>query len=127
MMKLSVLTFLIFLSFQTFAERVCDVRPGISVGIRVMEFASGNTVHSKIPMSESTVQNLLEEMTNLQDMGICKDKITAVKCILKFETKAKTNYISLYRGPHRWNSWHLKSKNKAQDFVKNLKRVGFCS
>jgi hypothetical protein len=127
MMKFSVLTFFVFLSFQAFAEPVCDVRPGTSVGIKVMEFASGNTVHSKIPMSESTAQNILEEMINLQDMGVCKEKITAKKCILKFETKAKTNYISLFRGAHRWNTWHLKSKHQAQDFVKNLKRAGFCS
>jgi hypothetical protein len=127
MRKSLILIFFALMSFNALAESACDVRPGISVGIKVVEFASGNVVHSKIPMRESNADSLLEEMISLQDMGICTEKITSQKCTLKFEKIAKTNYISLYRGPHKWNTWHLKSKNTVQELVKNLKRTGFCS
>lgn len=114
-------------SLKVFAESPCDLRPGTSIGVKVVEFATGNTIHSKMPFRESTADALLEEMINLQDMGVCEEKIVAQKCVLKFEKKAKLNFISLYRGPNKWNTWNLKSKIEAQNFVKNLKRVGFCS
>lgn len=115
------------LSMRAMAESPCDIRPGTSVGIRVIEFHSGNTIHSKMPLKESHADALLEEMVNLQDMGICEEKIIAQKCLLKFEKLRKVNYISLYRGSNKWNSWHLKSKQQAQNYVKYLKRAGFCS
>jgi len=127
MMKYSVLTFLLFLAINAYAEAPCDVRPGNSIGIKVMEFTSGNTIHSKIPFKETTADTLLEEMINLQDMGICEEKITSQKCILKYEKIQKANYISLYRAGTKWNTWNLKSKDHAQKFVNSLKRVGFCS
>jgi hypothetical protein len=127
MKKLLVLFSFLILSTSVFAEELCDVRPGVSVGIKVVEFTSGNTVHSKIPMRETTADSLLEEMISLQDMGICKEKIVAQKCTLKFEKISKANYISLYRGSSKWNTWHLKSKNTVQELVKNLKKTGFCS
>ena len=127
MMKFSVLSFFLFLSLTAYAERPCDVRPGTSIGIRVIEFTSGNTIHSKMPVRESSAEALLEEMINLQDMGVCEEKIISQKCILKFEKYRKRNYVSLYRGARKWNSWTLKSKNEAQDYVKKLKKVGFCS
>lgn len=127
MMKYSVLTFMLLLALNAYAEAPCDVRPGNSIGIKVMEFASGNTIHSKIPFKETTADTLLEEMINLQDMGICEEKITAQKCILKYEKVQKANYISLYRAGTKWNTWNLKSKDHAQKFVNSLKRVGFCS
>lgn len=127
MMKYSVLTFMLLLALKANAEAPCDVRPGNSIGIKVMEFASGNTIHSKIPFRETTADTLLEEMINLQDMGICEEKITPQKCILKYEKVQKANYISLYRGSSKWNTWNLKSKDHAQKFVNSLKRVGFCS
>lgn len=126
-MKYSVLTFMLLLALNAYAEAPCDVRPGNSIGIKVMEFASGNTIHSKIPFKETTADTLLEEMINLQDMGICEEKITAQKCILKYEKVQKANYISLYRAGTKWNTWNLKSKDHAQKFVNSLKRVGFCS
>lgn len=127
MIKFSVLTLFLTLSLKVFAEAPCDLRPGLSIGIRVVEFTSGNTVHSKMPMRQSTADALLEEMINLQDMGVCEEKITAQKCILKFEKIRKNNYISLFRDNKRWNSWSLKSKEQAQNYVIHLKRVGFCS
>lgn len=127
MIKFSVLTFFLLLSLQVFAESPCDVRPGISIGIKVVEFTTGNQVHSKMPMRQSTAEAILEEMINLQDMGVCEEKILSKKCILKFEKLRRNNYISLFRGNQRWNSWSLKSKAQAQNYVKNLKRLGFCS
>ncbi len=126
-MKFFVISLLLALNINAFAESPCDLRPGTSIGIKVVEFASGNVIHSKMPYRESTADALLEEMINLQDMGVCAEKIIPQKCILKFEKKAKINLITLYRGKNRWNTWNLKSKDQAQNFVKNLKRVGFCS
>lgn len=126
-MKKSVLTIFFLISLKAFADSPCDVRPGTSIGIKVIEFASGNITHSKIPYRQSTPDALLEEMVNLQDMGICEEKILAQKCILKFEKISKVNYITLYRGKNKWNTWKLKGKDQAQNYVKNLKRVGFCS
>lgn len=127
MMKFSILTFFLIFTLNARAESPCDVRPGVSIGIKVVEFTTGNKVHSKMPMRQSTADAILEEMINLQDMGICEEKITSQKCILKFEKIRKRNYISLFRGAHRWNSWTLKSKRQAQNYVINLKRLGFCS
>lgn len=126
-MKFALLSLFMMMSLKAFAESPCDLRAGTSIGVKVVEFATGNTVHSKMPMRESTAEALLEEMVNLQDMGVCEEKIIAQKCVLKFEKQAKLNFISLYRGTNKWNTWNLKSKVEAQNFVKNLKRVGFCS
>lgn len=126
MKKLLLLTIAV-MALNAHAEAPCDVRPGSSIGIRVVEFTSGNTIHSKIPFKETTADSLLEEMVNLQDMGVCEEKITAKKCILKYEKIQQANYISLYRGNAKWNTWNLKSKDHAQKFVNSLKRVGFCS
>lgn len=114
-------------SIKIYAESPCEMRPGTSIGIKVIEFATGNIVHSKIPLSEGTPEALYEEMVNLQDMGVCEEKMPKDKCLLKFEKKSKKKWISLYRGKHKWNSWSLQSKEKAQSFVKDLKRAGFCS
>lgn len=127
MMKFSVLTFLFLLSLNVFAESPCDVRPGTSVGIKVVEFATGNIIHSKIPLKESTAGALLEEMVSLQDMGVCEEKIYSQKCILKFEKRRNGHYITMFRGMIKWHSWSLKSKDQAQSYVKSLKKAGFCS
>lgn len=127
MIKLCVLNLVLLFTLNAFAESPCDIRPGTSIGIRVVEFASGHQIHSKMPLRESTAEALLEEMINLQDMGICEEKILAKKCVLKFEKHKQTNYVTLYRGHNRWNTWGLKSKDQAQNYVKSLKKVGFCS
>jgi hypothetical protein len=118
---------LLSLTLRAYAESPCDVRPGTTMGIRVMEFASGNVVHSKIPLRESSPEALLEEMLNLQDMGVCEERIISRKCVLKFQKLRNTNYVVLLRGSEKWNAWGLKSKDDAQKYVKGLKRYGFCT
>lgn len=117
----------VLFSMNIYAETLCDVRPGVSIGVNVLEFFSGNTIYSKMSLRESSPTAILEEMTSLQDMGLCEEKILAKKCILKFEKKASVKLISLYRGPKKWNTWALSSKAHAQNFVKELKKAGFCS
>jgi hypothetical protein len=127
MLKLAALFLMMTISRLTHAESPCDVRPGTSVGIKVLEFATGNVIHSKMPIKEGSPEALLEEMISLQDMGICEERIIAQKCVLKFEKQKQLNFVSLYRGTFRWNTWNLKQKNHAQNYVKNLKKLGFCS
>lgn len=121
------LIFLVFLmnSFA-FAEVDCDLKLGLSTGVPVVEFTSGNTIHSKMSIKEMTPAALEEEMINLQDEGICTEKIPVKKCVLKFE-KQKAQKLTLYRGQDRWLSWPTQAKREAQNFVKGLQKVGFCS
>lgn len=127
MLKFAFSLLTILFSMNIYAESLCDVRPGVSVGVNVMEFFSGNTIHSKMTLKESTPNAILEEMISLQDMGICEEKILAKKCILKYEAKSTGKLITLYRGPRKWNSWSLNAKTSAQNFVRELKKAGFCS
>lgn len=113
-------------SINSYAEDLCDIRPGTSIGIKVIEFISGKKIHSKIPLKESTANALLEEMTSLQDMGICETEIISRKCSLKYEKHLGMNVVSMYRNGLKWNSWKLESKDNAQLYVKSLKRAGFC-
>lgn len=123
-MKL-ILMLVLILSQSAFAEAPCDVRLGTSVGVRVVEFASENVIHSKISLREMSVANLREEMTNLQDMGVCEEKIQRKRCILKLEKKSQ-NQLTMIRGEDRWLSWSLNGKASAQKFVKILQQAGFC-
>jgi hypothetical protein len=125
-MKFLALFFFIILSAHARAE-MCDVRLGQSIGLRVVEFVSGNTIHSKMSLKDTTADSIYQEMINLQEEGICEEKIISRRCILRYEKKSKTTLITLFRGQDRWVSWLLSSKKKAQDFIKNMKRVGFCS
>lgn len=125
-MKLLVLILFILGTAHAQAE-VCDVRLGHTIGLRVVEFVSGNTIHSKMSLKDTTADSIHQEMLNLQEEGVCEDKILAKKCVLRYEKKAKTTLITLFRGQDRWVSWLLSSKKKAQDFIKNMRRVGFCS
>lgn len=125
-MKFLALLLLILGSVHARAE-VCDVRMGQSIGLRVVEFVSGNTIHSKMSLKDTTADSISSEMMNLQEEGICDEHIVAKRCVLRYEKKSKTTLITLYRGQDRWVSWLLSSKKKAQDFIKNMKRVGFCS
>ncbi|HXH32155.1 MAG TPA: hypothetical protein VNJ01_15225 [Bacteriovoracaceae bacterium] len=126
-MKFSLLMILISLSLNARAEAPCDVRPGTSLGINVIEFTSGHIIHSKMPLIESTAVALKEEMVNLQDMGICTEMIFSKKCVLKFEKKNKVNSIIMLRGTDKWNSWGISSKAQAQNYVIDLRKAGFCS
>lgn len=125
-MKFLFLILLLLGSAHARAE-LCDVRLGQSIGLRVVEFVSGNTIHSKMSLKDTTADSIYQEMISLQEEGVCEEKIIAKRCILRYEKKSKTTLITLFRGQDRWVSWLLSSKKKAQDFIKNMKRVGFCS
>lgn len=123
---MKLIIFLLFiLSGQVWAQN-CDVRVGTTMGLKVMEFYSGNTIHSKMTIRETTAEALIEELSSLQDEGMCSERIPAGKCVLRFEKRNKTNLISFFRNNERWATWMVKSKSRAQAFVKNMKRVGLC-
>ena len=126
MMKFLVLILLILGSAHARAD-FCDVRMGQSIGLRVVEFVSGNTIHSKMSLKDTTADAIYSEMINLQEEGLCEERIIARRCILRYEKKAKTTLVTMFRGEDRWVSWLLSSKKKAQDFIKSMKRTGFCS
>jgi hypothetical protein len=126
-MKFCLFVFLLLMAAVAQAEPVCDLRVGESIGIQVLEFSSGSTVHSKMAMVETSPKAIVDEMINLQDMGICAEKIVTKKCTLRFEKKKKGSLITMYRGKDRWVSWSLSGKKEAQSFVRSLKKVGFCS
>lgn len=122
------LSLLLFLSLNAFAETPCDVRMGNSSGVRVIEFATGNNIHSKMSVKDASADAIAEEMRNLQDMGVCLEgQQHAKKCILKYEKIKRANLITLHRGEDKWMTWMVKSKLAAQKFVSDLKRAGFCS
>lgn len=120
-MKFSLVAVLMLFMLNAKAESLCDVRPGTSVGVKVIEFASGNVIHSKMPFKETTPDALLEEMINLQDMGVCEEKIVAQKCSLKFEKFKNTNFVSLLRGNVKWSTWNLSAKSNAEKIHQELK------
>ena len=121
-----ILLFILLISQAALAQSDCDIRPGQTMGVRIVEFATGNVVHSKMQLKEMSVSTLNEEMMNLQDMGICEEKIQKKKCILKFEKKSMANQLTLIRGIDRWLTWSLDGKKSAQKFVKILQLAGFC-
>jgi hypothetical protein len=117
---------LLIISQTALAESLCDIRLGQSVGVRVIEFVSGQEVHSKIALREMSLYSLKEEMTSLQDMGICEAKIQRKRCVLKFEKKDSGHQITMFRNQERWLSWNLNGKESAQKFVRILKQAGYC-
>lgn len=121
-----LIVLMMLLSQAAFAEAPCDIKLGKTVGVRVIEYASGNVVHSKMPLKEMSVASLREEMVNLQDMGVCEPKIERKRCILKFEKTSKGNQLTLFRANDRWLSWSLAGKQSAQKFVRILQQAGFC-
>jgi hypothetical protein len=121
-----LLVIILLIAQSAFAEAPCDIRLGHSVGVRVIEFATENVVHSKMSLREMSVSSLREEMTNLQDMGLCNLEIQRKRCILKFEKRTKENQLTLMRGSDRWLSWSLAGKTSAQKFVKILQQAGYC-
>lgn len=125
-MKL-IFLFLVMVSQAAFAEAPCDIKLGHSVGVRVIEFTTGNVIHSKMALKEMSARSLREELVNLQDMGICAEKIERKKCILKFEKKDIGNQLTMFRAGDRWLSWSLEGKTSAQKFVKILQQGGFCA
>jgi len=121
-----ILLFILLISQAALAQSDCDIRPGQTMGVRIVEFFTGNVVHSKMQLKEMSVSTLNEEMMNLQDMGICEEKIQKKKCILKFEKHSTANQLTFIRGNDRWLTWSLNGKKSAQKFVKILQLAGFC-
>lgn len=109
------------------AETLCDVRVGQTLGLRVVEFTTGNVIHSKMSIRDVSAWALKEEMLNLQDMGICKEKIVSQKCVLKIEKQNKVTGLSFIRGSEKWLTWKIEAKKKAENLIRDLKREGFCS
>jgi hypothetical protein len=126
MIRSIIFVSLILMTFNAKAGNTCDIRPGFSIGVKVVEFFLGRMVFSKIPFVESTPDALHEEMVSLQDMGLCQETIQSQRCVLKLEKNQSQSYLTLYRGNERWNTWSLPYKNRAQIFVKGMKKVGFC-
>ncbi len=124
-MKRYLMIFLI-LTQIAHAESPCDIKLGQSQGVRVVEFSTDNVIHSKIPLREVSVMSLKEEMTSLQDMGICEAQVSKKRCVLRFERKEKGPEIAMFRGEDRWLNWGLNGKTSAQKLVRILKQAGFC-
>lgn len=125
-MRTVLFLILVLVSAWAQAEVPCDVRVGRTIGLQVVEFATDNVVHSKMSLREGTPEAIEEEIINLQEEGICQEKLTARKCVLRLEKKNKT-LVTLYRGKDRWLSWEVKSKKHAQNYVIKLKKIGLCS
>lgn len=126
-MKFAMTIFLILISLQSMAQSRCDIRPGVSLGIPVVEFTNGHSIYSKIPLAESTPAAIAEEMLNLQDMELCSEQVVSQKCVLRFEKTNKTHVLTFFRGEAKWKSWTSQEKREAQEYVLRLKRAGFCS
>ncbi len=126
-LKIATIAALVLLNLATAkAEAPCDIRLGYTLGVPVVEFTSENVVHSKIPVKEMTSASLHEELINLQDEGLCEEKVQRKRCILKFEKTKTKSHLTLIRGGDRWLSWNLSMKNSAQEFTKRLQKAGFC-
>ena len=126
-MKILTIMLMLLTSSYTRAEAPCDVRIGKSIGLKVVEFTTGHIIHSKMSLRDMTASALKEEMINLQDLGVCEEKIPSRKCILKIEKQAKITGLTLMRGNDKWLTWKPEAKKQAEDFIRNLKREGFCS
>ena len=125
-MKLFAIALLLAATTWAQADSTCELRISETIGLKVVEFTSGNLVHSKMNLTESSAKAIEEEFINLQDEGICSSKKVPQKCILKLEKKPTVS-LTLIRGKERWQSWKVNEKNAAQEYVKSLKALGFCS
>lgn len=123
-MKLVFGLMMMLFSLQGFAD--CDLKLGRSAGVRVVEFSTGNIVHSKMSLNEISEIALREEMDSLLDMGLCEISYQKKKCVLRFE-KGRVNKLTLIRANDKWLTWNLKNKKNAQSFVKMLQKAGACS
>jgi len=114
-------------SFSTWATPLCDLAPNMSNGVKVIEFKVGDSTQSRIPLNQFSISSLSEELTSLQEMGVCGEKVIKDKCVLRFEKLPAKSVISMIRGNKKWLSWNLQNKQAAQEFVITLKKTGFCS
>jgi hypothetical protein len=124
-MKLLALILLIF-THQSFAAEACNLRLGTTLGVRTLEFISGNVTHSKMALKELSIAGLKEEISSLQDMELCGPNIQKERCVLKFQQSPKGKILAMHRGSEQWLSWPLSGKTTAQKFIKILQYAGFC-
>ncbi len=125
-MKKFIALIFILSSLSAWGESNCDVRIGYSQGIKVMEFSTGNVIHSKMSINDVTPDALFEELISLQEMGICNEKIFSKKCSLKLAKEKSKSKIYFFRNLEKWKEWNLSDKKDAQIFIKSLMRIGFC-
>lgn len=123
-MKFAVLFLMSLFSLNTFAAKVCDLEVNKKFGVVVVEVKQGNQSLSKMAFGDSTPNALIEEIYNLQDMDLCSYHIVQSKCELK--ANAQTGMVTFVRGQKTWVSWPLQSAEHAQNYLKEMKRVGFC-
>jgi hypothetical protein len=126
-MKRICLLLSIIASFSSWASPLCDLAPNMSNGVKVIEFKVGDSTQSKIPYNQFSISTVTEELTSLQEMDVCGEKVIKDKCVLRFEKLPNKNIISMIRGNKKWLSWNLQNKQEAQEFVIILKKTGFCS
>lgn len=124
-MKIAILFLFSLMSFNTFAAKVCDFEVTKKFGVVVVEVKEGNRSLSKMAFQDSTPNALIEEIYNLQDMDLCSHHIVQSKCELKAD--ARSGLVTFIRGKKKWVSWPKKSVSHAQNYLNEMKRVGFCS
>lgn len=124
-MKLTVLFLLALMSTSTYARNICDLDVSKKFGVVVVEFKEKNKTLSKMAFKDSTAEALIEEMYNLQDMNLCSDRIVQAKCGLK--VNSNNGFVTFVRGKREWVSWPKSSIKHAQNYLTNMKKVGFCS
>ncbi|HLT21933.1 MAG TPA: hypothetical protein VKZ84_00750 [Bacteriovoracaceae bacterium] len=124
-MKLTVIFFLTLISTSSFARNICDLDVSKKFGVVVVEFKEKNKTISKMAFKDSTPGALIEEMYNLQDMNLCSHKIVQAKCGLK--VNPNNGLVTFVRGNKDWVSWSKSSISYAQNYLQEMKRVGFCS
>lgn len=124
-MKLTVFILIAMISTSTYARNICDLEVTQKFGVVVVEFKERNKTLSKMAFKDSTAQALIEEMYNLQDMNLCSDKIVQSRCGLK--VNPQSGLVTFIRGKKEWVSWPKSSIQQAQNYLKGMREVGFCS
>lgn len=124
-MKLALFLLFTLISTNIYAAKVCDLEVNKKFGVVVVEVKQGNQSLSKMAFGDSTPNALIEEIYNLQDMDLCSYHIVQSKCELKADAQARV--VTFVRGKKTWVSWPLQSAGHAQNYLKEMKRVGFCS
>ena len=91
----------------------------------MVEFKEKNKTLSKMAFRDASPEALIEEIYNLQDMNLCSEKIIRSKCNLKINPK--NGLVTFIRGKKGWVSWPKSSISVAQNYLKEMKKIGFCS
>lgn len=124
-MKLTVIFLLTLISTSSFARNICDLEVNKKFGVVVVEFKEKSKTISKMAFKDSTPNALIEEMYNLQDLNLCSHKIVQAQCTLR--VNPNNGLVTFIRSKKDWVSWPKSSLSHAQNYLKEMKRVGFCS